>query len=74
MFFIAGTEISMQELAEKILKATNSEATIEYIDSREDDPKQRQPDITLAKKLLNWQPQTSLEEGLQKTIQYFRNL
>lgn len=68
------TEISMQELAEKIIQATHSQSTIDYQPAREDDPKQRQPDITLANTLLDWQPQTSLEQGLQKTIHYFQNL
>lgn len=66
------TELSVRELAEKVIQLTNSKSEIIHKDLPEDDPKQRQPDITLAKKLLDWQPTTDLESGLQKTIGYFR--
>ncbi|HSW96199.1 MAG TPA: UDP-glucuronic acid decarboxylase family protein [Candidatus Saccharimonadales bacterium] len=56
----------------KDLTKTSSELTYEVLP--EDDPKQRKPDITIAKQLLNWEPKISLEEGLQKTIDYFKNV
>lgn len=67
-------EISVGKLAEKIIAMTGSFSKISYKELPADDPKQRQPDITLAKQVLDWQPTTSLEEGLQKTIDYFRQL
>lgn len=68
------TELSVRELAEKIIQLTGSTSKITYKDLPEDDPKQRQPDITLAKKLLAWEPATDLESGLQKTINYFQTI
>ncbi|HYK08129.1 MAG TPA: UDP-glucuronic acid decarboxylase family protein [Candidatus Eisenbacteria bacterium] len=56
----------------KSLIATNAE--IVYQDLPEDDPKQRKPDISKAKKLLSWEPRVSLEEGIEKTVEYFKNL
>lgn len=67
-------EISMKRLAELILQLTSSSSTIDYHDRPRDDPHRRQPDITKAKHLLNWQPTTSLEDGLKITIEYFRTL
>lgn len=67
-------EISIIELAEKILRLTKSRSKIVFKPLPEDDPKQRRPDITLAKKVLGWQPKVSLEEGLEKTIFYFMRL
>lgn len=64
-------EISMVELAEKIISLTKSTSTISYNPLPQDDPKQRQPDISLAKKVLGWEPKVSLEDGLEKTIAYF---
>ncbi|OGE81827.1 MAG: NAD-dependent dehydratase [Candidatus Doudnabacteria bacterium RIFCSPHIGHO2_01_FULL_43_23] len=64
-------EFSMMELAEKILKITGSKSTIVHKDLPEDDPKQRQPDITLAQETLGWKPEVQLEAGLKKTIEYF---
>lgn len=64
-------EISIKELAQKIITFTNSTSQIAYKDLPEDDPHRRQPDISLAKQKLNWQPNVSLEEGLKKTIDYF---
>jgi len=66
-------EFKIIELANLVLKVTNSKSKIKYSSLPEDDPKQRQPDISKAKKMLGWQPQVSLEEGLKKTIEYFRN-
>jgi UDP-glucuronate decarboxylase len=65
-------EFSMLELAEKVIELTGSRSEIVFRPLPADDPKHRQPDITLARKLLNWEPKVSLEEGLKKTIEYFR--
>jgi len=65
-------EMTIQEMAEKILQATNSHSKISYKPLPEDDPKIRQPDIERAKKLLDWEPQIKLDEGLKKTIGYFK--
>ena len=65
------TEMTVLELAEKIIELTASNSEIIYKPLPEDDPQVRQPDISLAKKLLDWQPKYSLEAGLKKTIPYF---
>ena len=65
-------ETSIQQLAENICELTKTPSNITYHDLPADDPKKRQPDISKAKQLLNWQPTTSLAEGLKKTIAYFR--
>ncbi|NQT77815.1 MAG: SDR family oxidoreductase [Bacteroidetes bacterium] len=67
-------EMSMLELAEIIRELSGSGSGISYMDLPEDDPLQRQPDISLAKKELQWEPQTPLKTGLEKTIHYFREL
>jgi UDP-glucuronate decarboxylase len=67
-------EFSMLELAEKVIQMTGASSKIVYQDLPQDDPKQRQPDITRAKQMLNWSPTISLDEGLVKTIDYFRNI
>jgi UDP-glucuronate decarboxylase len=67
-------EFTMIELAELTLELTNSKSKIIHQDLPTDDPKQRQPDITLAKGKINWEPKTQLKEGLQKTIAYFDEL
>lgn len=67
-------EFTILELANTVIRLTDSKSRIVFCDLPEDDPKQRKPDITLAKKELNWQPSTHLEEGLQKTIAYFRSV
>ncbi len=66
-------EFSILELAEEILKLTHSRSKIIYKPLPSDDPKQRKPDITQAKKLLSWQPTIGLREGLMKTISYFKH-
>lgn len=65
-------EFTMLELAEKVLEITGSKSKLVYKPLPQDDPMQRQPDITLAKKELDWEPKIKLEEGLVKTIEYFR--
>ncbi len=68
-------EYKIIDLAKKIISMTGSTCKIEYYPLPEDDPIQRQPDISLAKKLLNnWTPKVELEEGLQKTINYFKSI
>ena len=67
-------EFTIKELAEKVIEMTNSKSKLSLNPLPQDDPKQRQPDITLAKKELNWEPTIKLEEGLKKTIAYFDNL
>lgn len=67
-------EFTILELAQKVIDLTNSKSKIIYMPLPEDDPTQRQPDITLAKKELNgWEPKIPLEEGLKQTINYFKN-
>ncbi|PON16544.1 NAD-dependent dehydratase [Candidatus Entotheonella serta] len=68
------TEITMRELAERVLSMTDSSSRIVYQPLRSDDPIQRRPDITRANTFLSWKPEVSLEEGLGKTIAYFRDL
>ena len=58
-------------MAEKVLTLTGSSSQIIFQERPQDDPRQRRPDISLAKEKLDWQPAISLEEGLQKTIAYF---
>jgi len=65
-------EVSVVDLAEKIIKMTGSKSKIVHMPLPADDPKQRRPDITLAKSALSWEPVVGLDEGLSKTIKYFR--
>ena len=67
-------EVSVGDLAKKIIKMTGSKSKLIYLPLPEDDPKQRKPDISLAKKELNWQPVVDLETGLGKTIEYFKSV
>jgi len=67
-------EFSVLELAEKVISLTGSSSRLKKLPLPEDDPKQRQPDISLAKKQLGWQPHTRLDEGLTRTIAYFKAL
>ena len=67
-------EISVLELAQKIISMTNSNSKVIQLPLPEDDPKQRKPDIDKAKKVLGWEPTTNLENGLFKTIEYFRSI
>jgi UDP-glucuronate decarboxylase len=67
-------EFTILELAQKVIEKTGSKSKIIHKDLPIDDPLQRKPDITLAKKELNWEPKINLDEGLDKTIAYFREL
>ena len=67
-------EFTILELAEKVIKKTNSKSRLINCPLPSDDPTQRKPDISLAKKELNWEPKIPLEEGLNKTIDYYSNL
>jgi dTDP-glucose 4,6-dehydratase len=67
-------EISLLEFAEEILKLTGAQSKIIFKPLPVDDPKQRRPDITKAKSILNWEPKVSREEGLKKTYEYFKSL
>ena len=67
-------EFTIKELAEKVIKLTKSDSNIVFMDLPKDDPKQRKPDITLAKALLDWEPKIKLDKGLVKTIDYFRKV
>ena len=64
-------EFTMNELAQEVAKAVGKEIKIKYLPLPQDDPRQRQPDITRAKQLLGWQPTIPLAEGLKKTVAYF---
>ena len=68
------TEFSILELAEKIVALTNSKSQIRFKSLPQDDPKQRQPNIDLAKQNLKWEPTISLDSGLEKTISYFKTI
>ena len=67
-------EFPVLELAERIISMTGSSSKIVFKSLPDDDPKQRQPDITLAKEKLGWQPTVELEEGLKRMIEYFKNV
>jgi dTDP-glucose 4,6-dehydratase len=67
-------EITILDFAREIIKLTASKQKIIFKDLPQDDPLQRQPDISLAKKLLSWEPKVTREEGMKKTYEYFRNL
>ena len=66
-------EMPVIDFAKIIIKATNSKSEIIFKELPKDDPVKRQPDISLAKEKLNWQPKYKLEDGLKKTIEYFEN-
>lgn len=67
-------EISIRELAEMVIGLTNSSSRLVHADKLEDDPRQRQPDISKTRQLLEWEPRTTLRDGLKKTIVYFDEL
>jgi dTDP-glucose 4,6-dehydratase len=65
-------EMTIKQIAETIIRMTGSSSKIVYRPLPTDDPKQRRPDITRARTLLGWEPKVQLDEGLVKTIEYFR--
>jgi len=67
-------EVTMIELAETIIRISGSKSRIEHRDLPVDDPKQRRPDITRARTLLDWEPHVDLEDGLKRTLEYFRTV
>ncbi len=67
-------EFTIKQLAEQIIQLTKSSSRLVFHDLPQDDPQQRQPDITLAKKELGWEPTIKLEDGLKKTIAYFKSV
>ena len=71
---VGSDEVTMLELAETILKLSGSKSKIEHRELPVDDPRQRQPDITRARTMLEWEPRVGLEDGLQKTLEYFRTV
>jgi UDP-glucuronate decarboxylase len=66
------TELTILELANKILSITKSQSRVVFQSLPLDDPERRCPDITIAKKVLNWEPEVPLDDGIKKTIEYFR--
>ncbi len=67
-------EIQVLQLADEVINLTNSNSVLEFKSLPEDDPKQRFPDISLAKRVMSWQPKVSRIEGLKKTIEYFKTV
>jgi UDP-glucuronate decarboxylase len=67
-------EFTIRELAEKTIKMTGSKSVLNNLPLPQDDPRQRQPDITLAKAKLGWEPKIKLDEGLARTIEYFKTV
>ncbi len=67
-------EVTMLELAKKIIELSGAQSSIVHKELPVDDPRQRQPDITRARTMLGWEPKVGLEEGLQKTLEYFRSV
>jgi dTDP-glucose 4,6-dehydratase len=67
-------EMTILEFAERIRRLTGSKSGFIYHELPEDDPKQRQPDIAKARRLLGWEPRVALEDGLRQTIEYFQRI
>ena len=67
------SEFTIRQLADEVIRMCNSKSEIDYLPLPEDDPKQRQPDITRAQALLGWNPTIALHEGLSKTVGYFKS-
>jgi UDP-glucuronate decarboxylase len=67
-------EFTIKELAEKVVSITATKSKFVIRDLPADDPRQRQPDISLANRIINWSPVVELEEGLEKTVDYFRKI
>jgi len=68
------TEFTILELAEKVIAMVGKPSKVIFKDLPSDDPKQRKPDINLAKRHLDWEPKINLEEGLERTIEYFKHV
>jgi len=68
------SEITLRDFAEEVIALTGTDRKIIYKPLPADDPKQRRPDITKAKKILNWEPSIERKEGLRKTYEYFKSL
>ena len=68
------SEFAILELAETVIELTGSNSEIQFNELPDDDPQQRRPDITLAKKLLDWEPRVGLKEDLSRAIEYFDKL
>ena len=68
------TEFTVIELAERVIALTGGKSAIQHEPLPVDDPRVRQPDITRARKLLGWAPEVALQEGLTRTIEYFRSI
>lgn len=67
-------EFTIADLAAKVLRLTNSKSAVDFLELPMDDPKIRKPDISRAEELLNWKPRVNLEEGLSRTIEYFKSV
>ena len=67
-------EFTIRELADLIIELTGSRTKLEFKALPEDDPRQRQPDIATAKRLLGWEPKINLRDGLKRTISYFEDV
>jgi UDP-glucuronate decarboxylase len=67
-------EFTMLELAEQVIRLTGSKSKLRFEPLPQDDPKQRQPDISKAKRILDWEPKIQLNEGLDLTIRYFKSV
>jgi UDP-glucuronate decarboxylase len=67
-------ECSIRELAEMVLEITGSKSKIEFLPLPPDDPRQRKPDITIARAELGWEPKVPLKDGLRETVSYFKYL
>jgi UDP-glucuronate decarboxylase len=67
-------EFTMRDLAEAVLRLTQSRSRLVFMPLPADDPRQRKPDISLARRQLDWDPQVALEQGLERTIAYFKAL
>ena len=67
-------EFTILELAHMVIELTNSKSKIVFKDLPQDDPLQRQPDISIAKDKLNWNPKIKLRDGITRTIEYFKNI
>jgi dTDP-glucose 4,6-dehydratase len=65
-------EMTIKQFAEEIIRITGTKSQIEHKPLPEDDPKVRQPDITRARKVLGWEPKVEFDEGIAKTIEYFK--